>query len=223
VVALVGVARAELAVQAIDPLRPGSAQVVLLVSDGVPVDDQGVVPADLRVLVEQDGTARDAFVFQSASASDAIWTRLPDGLQPGPATLTLALGTDRAGEPLAFEVGRDAAAPAIWAVYRYGGPEDALVPLTSVRPGDRLLVVGAGMDTTGTTFVLHDATGAHPLLPTLAHTSRAVGVAAVLDLPPDLSPGPLRMSASVRICEPLLACETESTSPESESLSLLAE
>lgn len=205
--------RAEVAVSAIDPPRPSSGQVVLILADAF-----GGTETDIRVEVEQDGDTSEAFVFPNATLPDAIYARLPNGLRSGPAALSVVFGDDAPGDPFQFEVGDQAAAPAVWAVYPYGTGGEPVESLETVRPGDRLLLFGAGMDTTGVTVILRYANGVEEIAPSFAHTSTAVGVAPVFDLPSDLPAGPVRLSTRVSVCEPLEACVVSSSSSESEAI-----
>jgi hypothetical protein len=215
---LSGPVAAELAVRAIDPPHPASGQVVLLVADALPAGEGSAGTPDVRVLVEQDGVAAEAFVFRSAALPGAVYARLPAGLRAGRALVAFALGTAVVGEPMAFDVAPRAAAPTLWGVHPYGDPAAA-----AVHPGTRVVLVGTGMDTTGVTAILRHADGTDRLVPTFAHSSPAVGVAAVLDLPADLPPGPMRVSARVRVCEPIDGCQSASLSRESEPIELSLE
>jgi hypothetical protein len=216
---LAGSAAAELAVRAIDPPRPASGQVALIVADALPTLDERDLAANLRVLVEQDGVTSEAFVFQSAVLPGAVYVRLPAGLRPGPALVAFALGDETVGEPLDFEVSRRAAAPTLWGVYPYGGHPVTVAGnegAPTLHAGDRVVLVGTGMDTTGVTAILRYADGTDRLVPAFTQSSPAVGVAAVLDLPADLPAGSVHLSARVRVCEPLEGCQLVTTSPESE-------
>jgi hypothetical protein len=216
-------AGAEVTVRAIDPPYPSSGQVVLILADAVSDNERAIAPTDLRILVEQDGTTSEAFVFPSATLPDAIYARLPDGLLSGPALLNLAVGADSVGDPFEFEVGDHAAAPALWAVYPYARAGEPADPVETVHAGDRLVLFGAGMDTTGVTGVLQHADGVEEIDPAFANTSVSVGVAPVFDLPPDLPAGPARLSARVRVCEPLEGCLIATSSSEGEAIELIVD
>lgn len=210
-------AHAEVVVSAIDPPRPSSGQVVLVVADAL----EGLGQTEVRIEVEQDGEMSEAFVFPNATLPDAIYARLPNGLRAGPAVLWVALGADFLAEPFHFEVAERAATPAVWAVYRYGTGAQPIDPPETVRPGDRLLVFGAGMDTTGVTVILRHADGVEEIAPVFTHTSTSVGVAPVFEVPPDLPAGPAQLSTRVQVCEPLEACIASTSSTESESIDVI--
>src|SRR5512134_607823 len=133
---------ADALVNTIEPPRPSSGQVVLIMTDAQPVDT--VDGAGDRVLIEQDGRAREAFVFSSATRGDAIFARLPGELHPGRAWLVVEADGGVAGKPFPFEIGPGAAAPAVWAVYPFAGEVEPRDPVDRAHAGDRLLLFGAG-------------------------------------------------------------------------------
>lgn len=215
-------ARADVLVSGIEPPRPANGQVVLILTDARPADTpDGTLGG--RLLIEQDGHTREAFVFSSATRADAIFARLPGELRPGRASLIVEDADGGSGAPFAFEIGPGAAAPAVWAVYPFTGEVGPSDPVDRAHAGDRLLLFGAGLDTTGVTVVLRHAEGTDEIVPAFAHTSTTVGVAPVFDLPPDVPPGLMRLSTRVRVCEDLDVCGSTTASRESESIELVVD
>jgi hypothetical protein len=213
-------------VDVIDPAQPAGGQVVLISTNAHATHRPDAFSPAVRVSVEQEGDTREAFVFPNATRADAIFARLPDALRPGPAWLIVELADGVAGEPFPFEVGPGAAAPAIWAVYPYAsftGESEPAAPVAHTRAGDRLVLFGAGMDTTGVTVVLRHSGGTDEVAPTFAHTSTSVGVAPVFDVPPDLPAGSVSVSARVRVCDDLEACRAATASGESAPIELVVD
>ena len=222
-VARVAPAAAGLTVESIDPPRPASGQVVLILVE------RDVAATDLSLLIEQNGHASEAFVFPAATLPDAIFARLPAGLEAGSANLLFTDGAAVVGDAFEFEVGEAAAPPEVWGVYRYAvddtwlGAVTAADTLESVTPGERLVVFGAGMDTTGATLILRHAGGTDELHPAFGHQSTSMGVAPVFDLPADLPAGPAHLSVRIRVCDQVEACNLATYSGESDAIDLLVD
>ncbi len=216
-------AQADVRVNGLEPPQPSRGQVVLILTDAQLPDTPDSGAAADRVLIEQDGRTQEAFVFSSATRGDAIFARLPGELRPGRAWLVVEHADGTAGEPYAFDISAAAAAPAVWAVYPFAGEVEPVEPINHAHAGDRLLLFGAGLDTTGVTVIVRHAAGSAEIVPTFAHTSTTVGVAPVFDLPADVPSGPVRLSTRVRVCDDLDVCGSATASRESEDIELVVD
>jgi hypothetical protein len=213
--------QADVQVNGLEPPQPSRGQVVLILTDAQPGDASDTAAGADRVLIEQDGRTQEAFIFSSATRGDAIFARLPGALRPGRASVVLEHADGSAGEPYAFDVSSGAAAPAVWAIYPFAGDVEPVEPIDHARAGDRLLLFGAGLDTTGVTVIVRHGAGRAEIVPAFAHTSGSVGVAPVFDLPSDVPPGPVRVSTRVRVCDDLDVCGATTASRESEAIELV--
>jgi hypothetical protein len=210
--------QADVRVNGLEPPQPSRGQVVLILTDA----SDTAVGAD-RVLIEQDGLTQEAFVFSSATRGDAIFARLPGALRPGRASVVLEHADGSTGEPYAFDISSGAAAPAVWAIYPFADDVEPADPIDHARAGDRLLLFGAGLDTTGVTVIVRHGGGNAEIVPAFAHTSSSVGVAPVFDLPSDVPPGLVRVSTRVRVCDDLDVCGATTASRESEAIELVVD
>jgi hypothetical protein len=210
--------QADVRVNGLEPPQPSRGQVVLILTDA----SDTAAGAD-RVLIEQDGLTQEAFVFSSATRGDAIFARLPGALRPGRASVVLEHADGSTGEPYAFDISSGAAAPAVWAIYPFADDVEPADPIDHARAGDRLLLFGAGLDTTGVTVIVRHGGGNAEIVPAFAHTSSSVGVAPVFDLPSDVPPGPVRVSTRVRVCDDLDVCGATTASRESEAIELVVD
>ena len=216
-------AHADVLVSSVEPARPASGQVVLILTDARPVQASEASSANDRVLIEQDGRTHEAFVFASATSADAIFARLPDQLRPGRAQLIVELPDGVVGEPFAFDIAPSAATPAVFAVYPFAGDIGPSGPIERAHAGERLLLFGTGLDTTGVTVILRHGSGTDEIVPAFANTSTTVGVAPVFDLPTNVPPGLVRLSTRVRVCENLDVCGSTSASMESEPIEFIVD
>jgi hypothetical protein len=189
----------------ITPAVPAGGQMVTLEGIDVPL------VGDLTATIAQGASVDSGFVF--VRSGNLVTVRLPFGLMPGAATLTLADGGDyQAVQP--FTVAATPAAPVIGAVFALamaptagspcGGSLANVVPITTIARGQGIAVAAAGLDTIGVFIrfrqgaltVEQEGTcgiAGEPILTIARGGSQAVAV------PSNLAPGPATIEVSVDV------------------------